>query len=263
VTPKGSGASRAHEVENVSALPAERGVDCQHTFDEATARHGMRSIADLPQKDALAPPRLVSVLDGLLLDVAPRVLDRLGDSGARGLLTSKDRADRHLPSEKVAHPLGHLALGQAVNPHEYCDDGIDRRAECARGDACWQLAPRSMTAPTAAKRVLRILGDDGLDGGQLEHWMTMRLGVSTVKEPGTFIALLRNTGNDLVDHRRRHQHALVSLVPWLSTWLASRRRLLRSGFRTGTIAGGRLRKSSSTTSRTPLSARPAQPATPQ
>jgi hypothetical protein len=99
-----------------------------------------------------------------------------------------------------------------------------------------------MTAPTAAKRVLLILGDDGLDGGQLEHLMTMRLGVSTVKEPGTFIALLRDTGNDLVDLLRRHQHALVSLVPWLSTWLASRRRLLRSGFRTGTIAGGRLRR---------------------
>lgn len=53
MTPKGSGASRAHEVENVSVLPAERGVDRQHTFDEATARHGMRSIADLPRDDAV------------------------------------------------------------------------------------------------------------------------------------------------------------------------------------------------------------------
>ena len=47
MTPKGSGASRPHEVENVPALPAERGVDGQHPFDEATARHGMRFIAEL------------------------------------------------------------------------------------------------------------------------------------------------------------------------------------------------------------------------
>jgi hypothetical protein len=44
--------------------------------------------------------------------------------------------------------------------------------------------------------------------------MTMRLGVSTVKEPGAFIALLRDTGNNRLDLFRRHQNALVPLVPW-------------------------------------------------
>ena len=113
---------------------------------------------------SLAPAGLVGVLDGLRIVVAPRVLDRLGNGSTRGLLTSNDRADRHLQSENVAHQLGDLALGQSVNPHQDCDDGIHGRAKCARGDAHWQLTHGSMAAQTAAKRVLLILGDNGLDG---------------------------------------------------------------------------------------------------
>jgi hypothetical protein len=51
--PTRSGASRAHEVDDVAALPAERGVGGQHPFDEATPRHGMRSVADLPLDDGV------------------------------------------------------------------------------------------------------------------------------------------------------------------------------------------------------------------
>ena len=72
--------------------------------------------------------------------------------------------------------------------------------------------------------------------------MTMRLGVSTVKGPGAFIALLRDTGNNLVDLFRRHQDALMPLVPRLFPRFAPRSRLLRSRLYTGTIAGRRLRR---------------------
>ena len=190
---------------------------------------------------ALAPPGLIGMLDGLLFSIAPRVLHGLGNGRTRRLLTPDDRADRHLKSEEIARQFGHLALGEPINTHQHGDDRIHRRSERASGDAFWQLAHRPVVAQPAVERVLLVLRDDRLDGRQFEHLMSMRFGVSTVKEPGTFIALLRDTGNDFVDLFRRHQDTLVPLVPWLSPWLASLRRLLRSRLHPGTIAGGRLR----------------------
>ena len=152
-----------------------------------------------------------------------------------------DRADRHLKSEDVAHQLGHLALGEPINPHQHRDDGIHRRSERARGDALWQLAHRPVVAQPAVERVLRVLRDNRLDGRQLEHLMSMRFSVLAMQEPRAHLALLRDTGNTLVDLFRGHQHALVPLVPWLCPRLAPRRRLLRPCLHPGTVAGRRLR----------------------
>lgn len=181
------------------------------------------------------------MLDRLRIVVGPRVLHRYGNGGARGLLAPNHRTDRHLQTEEVTHQLGNLALRQTVNTHENRDDGIHSRPERARGDAFRQLARRPMTAQTAINGVLLILGDHGLDRGQLEHLMSMRLRVTAVQESIACVTLLWNAGNDLVDLLWRHQDPLMPFVPWLSTWLAPRPCLLRSRFHTRTIAGGWLR----------------------
>ena len=74
MTPKGSGASCAQEVESISVLPAERGMHCQHPFDEATAGHGVRSMANLPQDDAVTNclfRTIVRWFDSLDVDEGP------------------------------------------------------------------------------------------------------------------------------------------------------------------------------------------------
>ena len=86
MTPKGSGASCAHEVENTSALPVERGMHRQRPFDEATAGHGMRSIADLPQDDAVTNHlfgAIVRRFDSLEVDEGPKCVATLEQHGAR------------------------------------------------------------------------------------------------------------------------------------------------------------------------------------
>lgn len=157
---------------------------------------------------------------------------------------------REHPLDFVEHPLPDSSRFAFA-----LDDGLDISFEVSPAELPTAVRPpgigavsvghedahRPVVAQPAVERVLLVLRDDRLDGRQFEHLMSMRFGVSTVKEPGTFIALLRDTGNDFVDLFRRHQDTLVPLVPWLSPWLASRRRLLRSRLHPGTIAGGRLR----------------------
>ena len=129
------------------------------------------------------------MLDGLLLSIAPRVLHGLGNGRTRRLLTPNDRADRHRKSEDVAHQLGHLALGEAINPHQHRDDGIHCRSERARGDAFWQFAHCPVVAQPAVERVQLVLRDNRLDGRQLEHLMSMRFGVLAMQEPGARLVI--------------------------------------------------------------------------
>ena len=120
-----------------------------------------------------------------------------------------------------------------------------------------------MVAQPAVERVLLVLRDNRLDGRQLEHLMSMRFGVLAVQKPRAHLALLRDTGNNLLDLFRRHQHAFVSPVPWLSppacvsTKASS---VAPSPWDRRWMAAS---MNSSMTSRTPLSARQAPPATPR
>jgi hypothetical protein len=86
-------------------------------------------------RDLLTPSRqpVSSACDGLLLDVAPRILDRLS-MAALADFDINDRADRHFTVRKSPHQLrdGAWSVGK---PHQDRDDGIHGRAKCARGDA--------------------------------------------------------------------------------------------------------------------------------
>ena len=86
MTPKGSGASCAHEVENISARPAKRGMHCQHPEGEATAGHGMRSIANLPHDDAVTNylfGTIVRRFDSLEVNEGPTCVATLEQHSAR------------------------------------------------------------------------------------------------------------------------------------------------------------------------------------
>ena len=118
-----------------------------------------------------------------------------------------------------------------------------------------------MVAQPAVERVLLVLRDNRLDGKQLEHLMSMRFGVLAVQKPRAHLALLRDTGNNLLDLFRRHQHAFVSPVPWLSPPACVSTKASSVAPSPWDRRSRAASMNSSMTSRTPPSARQAPPAT--
>ena len=128
------------------------------------------------------------------------------------------RRRNRVPSRRRASPVKkegtrchRRAPGVPLSPRSP-GTGPRQRGRRARRDALWQFAHRPLVAQPTVERVLLVLRYNRLDGRQFEHLMSMRFGVLAMQQPRARLALLRDTGNNLLDLFQRHQERLVPLV---------------------------------------------------
>ena len=187
----------------------------------------------------LEPTRLVHVDDRLFGQGLGDLLDPRRERLARRLLQVGDTAEGDRHPESVPHQLFDRAFRQAVGAAQDGDQGLQARPERARRDPGRQHRPRRDPARLAPQCMDLELFDGRLRPRDLDHLMTVRIGVVARDGLAATQARLGLAGLGLVHLLGRHERTGMFLMSRLPA--APPSRALRAGRRrsAGRVARGR------------------------